>query len=315
MTYYFGVDGGGTKTELAAVGADGKVLYRAAGAATNPHAVSAAAALRELVALLEALVASESLRGLAPAGLCLGLSGVDRPNERRAFEAAIRACFAGRGLDVPFALLSEAEISLMAATGRPSGVLVVSGTGSIVYGVEPDGTRHRAGGWGDLLGDEGSGYAIGLRALKAVMASYDGAIPPTALAPMLLESLSLREAPELKSYIYRDTIAKSDIAAFARLAIAACEAGDETADTIVRGEAEALAATAAALLNRRPAFASETIAFAGSVFRSSAAFRDAFQRKLSERYPGVRFADPADADRPPAEGAALLARSLYSTYI
>ncbi len=317
MHYYLGVDGGGTKTELAAISEDGVLLYRSTGASTNPHAVTEAGAIRELLALLESLVDADALRGMEPAGLCLGLSGVDLPAERRAFEEALRTFLSDRlGLDVPFSLLSEAEISLMAAVGRPFGLLAVSGTGSIVYGVEPDGTRHRAGGWGHLLGDEGSGYAIGLRALKAVMSAYDGAKPATAMTPALLASLSLREPPELKSYIYRPEIAKADIASFAKLAIDACEAGDAVAAGIVRGEAEALASTAGALLDRRLYFLAEPVAFAGSVFRASPSFRDAFRRALAVRHPGVRFAEDAAggaAAPTPAEGAAKLARSLYSS--
>ena len=319
MSYYLGVDGGGTKTELAAISEDGTLLHRAAGASTNPHAVTEAGAIRELLSLLEALLVSDVLRGRALAGLCLGLSGVDLPTERRAFEEAIRRFLSDRlGRDVPFSLLSEAEISLMAAVGRPYGLLVVSGTGSIVYGVEPDGARFRAGGWGHLLGDEGSGYAIGLRALKAVMAAYDGTMPATSMTAALLASLSLREAPELKSYIYRPEIAKADIASFAKLAIDAGEAGDAVAAGIVRGEAEALAGTAAGLLDRRPTFLAEPVAFAGSVFRASPTFRDAFRRALAARHPGVRFAtDAADGSLEPgpspAEGAAQLARSIYSS--
>ncbi|WP_309121866.1 BadF/BadG/BcrA/BcrD ATPase family protein [Paenibacillus sp.] len=315
MAYTLGIDGGGTKTELAAISEDGTLLYRTAGASTNPHAVTTEAAIRELLALLEAAFADGRLAGRELTGVCLGLSGVDLPVERSPFETALGGFLRERlGRDVPFALLSEAEISLMAAVGQPYGLLAVSGTGSIVYAVEPDGTRHRAGGWGHLLGDEGSGYAIGVRALKAAMASYDGTIPPTAIAPKLLASLSLRELPELKSYIYQPSIAKADIAAFARLAIDACEAGDAAAVEIVRTEAEALAATAAGLLDRLPAFAAERVAYAGSVFRSSAAFRDAFARALRARHPGVRFEEPAEGEpRTPAEGAALLARSRYSS--
>ncbi|HZG58350.1 N-acetylglucosamine kinase [Paenibacillus sp.] len=315
MFYYLGVDGGGTKTELAAISEDGVVLQRTAGASTNPHAVSEAGAIRELLSLLRSLVDSDALRGRQLAGLCLGLSGVDLPAERRAFEDAIRAfSFDRLGRDVPFSLLSEAEISLMAAVGRPWGLLAVSGTGSIVYGVEPDGSRHRAGGWGHLLGDEGSGYSIGLRALKAVMAAYDGTMPATDMTPVLLASLSLREPPELKSYIYRPEITKADLASFAKLAIDACEAGDAVAADIVRGEAKALAATAAGLLDRRPSFLAEPVAFAGSVFRASPAFRDAFRRSLAARHPSVRFAaDCAAAEPTPAEGAARLARSIYSS--
>ncbi|HZG78220.1 MAG TPA: BadF/BadG/BcrA/BcrD ATPase family protein, partial [Paenibacillus sp.] len=90
MTYYLGVDGGGTKTELAAISEDGALLRRATGGSTNPHAATEAGAIRELLALLGALLDADDLRERALAGLCLGLSGVDLPAERGAFEEAIR---------------------------------------------------------------------------------------------------------------------------------------------------------------------------------------------------------------------------------
>lgn len=312
MTYYIGVDGGGTKTELAAVDREGRRLTRTVGVSTNPHAVSYQAAVRELIRLLEDVVSQPCTRDFSPAGLCLGLSGVDSPQERQPLLNAIRD-FAGRTqLDFPFVLLSEAEISLMASVGRPHGLLIVSGTGSIVYAVDKGGTRHRSGGWGHLLGDEGSGYAIGLRTLKAAMAAYDGTIASTLITPMILESYAFREITELKPYIYRTGIAKSDIAAFTKICIRACEQGDPVAIGIVKSEAEALAATTSALLHRHPAFAGDEAVFTGSVFRESRGFQDAFRKSLTARHPTLRFADGL-VDRTPAEGAALIARQLFSS--
>jgi len=313
MAYYIGVDGGGTKTELAAVGEDGRTLLRAAGASTNPHAVGEDAAVRELLSLLETIALSNAVRGLELGGVCLGLSGVASDAEAAPFREAAAGFLQRIGAsNALLTFLSEAEISLMAALGRAYGLLAVSGTGSIVYGVEPDGTRRRAGGWGHLLGDEGSGYAIGVRTLKAAMAAYDGVVSPTAIVPSLLETYAFRDITELKAYIYGPSIAKADIAAFAKIAIDACERGDAVAGEIVRSEAAALAAAAAALLDRHPRFASEEMAFAGSVFRSSRTFRESFQRSLAARHPGVRFA-AADSLRTPAEGAALLAQTLHSS--
>jgi len=313
MAYYIGVDGGGTKTELAAVGEDGRTLCRAAGASTNPHAVGEGAAVRELVSLMETIAGADGVRGLRVGGICLGLSGVASDAEEAPFRGAVAGFLQRIGAShAPVSFLSEAEISLMAALGRAHGLLAVSGTGSIVYGVEPDGTRRRAGGWGHLLGDEGSGYAIGVRTLKAAMAAYDGAVGSTDIVPSILRSYAFKDITELKAYIYGPSIAKADIAAFARIAIDACERGDAVAAEIVRGEASALAATAAALLDRHPRFAAEEMAFAGSVFRSSKTFRDAFRRSLAARYPELRFA-AEPSGRTPAEGAALLARTLHSS--
>ncbi|MCI3918827.1 N-acetylglucosamine kinase [Paenibacillus sp. TRM 82003] len=310
MFYYIGVDGGGTKTELSAALPEGRTIHRVSGASTNPHAVGREAAVGEFVRLLEHALTLLKDRGFTPAGLCLGLSGVASFEEERPFAEALVALQRSLDLHFPYDFLSEAEISLMAAINRPYGVLVVSGTGSIAYGVGPDGSRCRSGGWGHLLGDEGSGYAIGQRALKAAMASYDGAGPETALVPMIIESYRFSSITDLKPYIYAPGIAKSDIAAFAKLCLQACAAGDAVASGIVRSEAEALAGTTAALLRRAPALASADAVCAGSIFLASDAFSSTFRETLAASFPALRFPD-ARTDRSPADGGAAMARLLY----
>lgn len=129
----------------------------------------------------------------------------------------------------PVWVVSEGEIALMATLGHTHGVLCISGTGSIVYGFTLEGERYRAGGWGHLLGDEGSGYRIGQRALQVVMQSYDGVLPPTRLTPLLLKKLKLRDISELKTRVYQMDWGKTETASIARLAIEAAESGDKAA--------------------------------------------------------------------------------------
>lgn len=309
MRFYIGVDGGGTKTELAAITDQGRMLVKLSGKSTNPYAVNFAAAMEELDRLLDEIIRHPATNGLFPGSLCLGMAGVDTPAERQNVLDSLKRYQERRNLAFPILLQSEAEISLMAALDRKYGILVVSGTGSITYGLTADGKRYRAGGWGHLLGDEGSGYSIGLNSLKAAMKCYDGALPSTMLVPMILEKYRFSEITELKAYVYGKQIAKSDIAAFAEICIKACGVGDETALRIIRGEAEQLAQTTAALIRKNPAFASSDVVLTGSVFRHSAAFRHIYQTELAGRFPELRFPN-MHAGRSAAEGAALIAREM-----
>lgn len=309
MRYVIGMDGGGTKTELAALSPQGLPLAKARGFSTNPYSVSVEAAVREIVRLMEELSRAPELAGMSPAGLCIGMAGVDSEREKQGVLRPLLPALRERGFgDMPVHILSEAEITLMAALGRPYGVLVISGTGSIAKALTPDGSTYRAGGWGHLLGDEGSGYAIGLRALQAAMRSFDG-VADTELLPMILSERGYASPAELKQYVYRKDTSKSDIAAFCELCVRAAEAGDAEAARIVGEEAEKLGDTALALLRKDPALPSLEVVLAGSVFQRSELFRSAFARKLAAVYPQLRIALP-QSSRSPAEGAALLALRL-----
>src|ERR1041384_2178791 len=180
MNYLLGVDGGGTKT-LALLGdLDGNGLARGMSGPSNYNAVGFEAACSALESAIQ--LARKEYPGTISA-LCLGLAGAGRPDDIARFQNWASDKFPGTAVRV----LSDAEVLLRA--GSPSGpaLVLICGTGSIVYGRTITGELIRAGGWGYLFGDEGSGYTIGIAALRAVMQSYDGRGPKTLLSQLLLE--------------------------------------------------------------------------------------------------------------------------------
>ena len=137
------------------------------------------------------------------AAVGLGLAGVDRPEDRALFEGWAAGRFGG----APVVIANDAELVLAAGTPDGWGIALISGTGSIVFGRSPHGEMARAGGWGHILGDEGSGYAIGVEALRAVMRAFDGRGPATALTDAVLLHWSLKTPPDLVGRVYRDPAA------------------------------------------------------------------------------------------------------------
>ncbi|WP_337926687.1 BadF/BadG/BcrA/BcrD ATPase family protein [Paenibacillus caui] len=307
---YIGIDGGGSKTEAYAIDEEGNRLCSLLAGPTNPHASSPESAVQELIRLLDGIFDKLDNSQHLCKGLCLAMSGISETTEKRFITAALQSYQNDRGYAFPVEISSEGEISLMAATGHVHGVLVISGTGSIVYGFSPDGDKFRAGGWGHLLGDEGSGYQIGLRTLRMVMRSYDGVIPPTRLTPAVVHSCALSGPQQLREYIYRPEVGKAEIAAFARVCIAAAEDGDPAAAEIIIGEAEALAHTTAALMERYPKLQQYQIVTAGSIFKHSRLFARHFQAKTGELVPSAAFKETGPT-LSPAAGAALLAKQLF----
>ncbi|OIB03287.1 N-acetylglucosamine kinase [Paenibacillus sp. LC231] len=311
MEIFIGVDGGGTKTEATAINSAGEVLSRYTGGSTNPYIVTFNKAMEELRTVLDGLLAPLFDKSLLLTSICLGMSGVSSAEERSQVQSFLHSYLQQRQLSMHIYMRSEAEISLMAVLERQYGILAISGTGSNTYAITKSGDIHRVGGWGHLLGDEGSGYQIGLQTLKTVIKSHEGILPPTIMSSLIVAAYPLQHITDLKSYIYQPAITKQDIASFARCCIEAAEAGDEAADRILRQQAAELADTTSALIRQQAEFAESELVRIGSIFKHSPLFRETYAGILLSRYPRLRFPE-GNRERTPAHGAALLACKLFT---
>lgn len=309
MDYIVGIDGGGTKTEAVVIDTSGNRLFGCTGESTNSKAIGFEQASRHLEAVLDKVLQHEACASERCLAVCIGMAGTDTAEEKQAVEAVLRAYQTRVGAAFEVFVRNDAEIVLMASLRREYGIAVVSGTGSIVFGCTPEGRRYRVGGWGHLLGDEGSGYQIGLHALQAVMRSHDGICPATALTDMIRRTYGLDSITELKTYIYGPDIRKKDVAAFAELCINASKQGDAVAVRIIEGAAAELAVAAAALVRKDAWFPDSDLVTTGSVFKHSPLFADTFRQTISETFPGLRL-HPA-SEQPAAYGAALLGFELF----
>lgn len=304
MRYVIGIDGGGTKTAALLLTDDGTEWGGFAVDSTNPHAVSFEQATRNMGKLLDRVFSVPETQGMTCAAVCLGLSGVDTEEERGRFREYMEAYRSERGLSFDIFINNDAQIALMATLRDDRGIIVISGTGSIAFGLTDNRRRFRVGGWGNLLGDEGSGYDIGQRTLRTAMRSHDGIEPPTMLTGMIVEAYGFASITDLRTYIYQPHMKKHDIAKFAELCIRADEAGDGAARGILEAAARDLSDTAAALVRKDPWFEQCDLVTTGSIFHYSKRFGETFRDGLLERAPRVRIHPSA---REPAYGAALLA--------
>lgn len=312
MRYVVGIDGGGTKTEALVLTEDGREWGGLVADSTNPFAVTFERSTSNMASLLDRVFALPGLQGMSCAAVCLGLAGVDTEEERATFRAYMEQYRVERGLGFETFMNNDAQIALMATLRDDRGIIVISGTGSIAFGLTEDRRRFRAGGWGHLLGDEGSGYDIGLRTVKTAMRSYDGIEPPTLLRDMIVEAYGFSAITDLRTYMYQPHLKKQDIAKFAELCIRAAERGDDAAQRILENAAGDLAETAAALVRKDPWFESCNLVTTGSIFKHSNRFADAFRERLNRLVPRVRI---HGSERDPAYGAALLAwRQLQQNY-
>jgi N-acetylglucosamine kinase-like BadF-type ATPase len=170
------------------------------------------------------------------------------------------------------------------------------------------GETWRSGGWGHLIADEGSGYWLGVKALKAAVRSFDGRGPRTVLEQQLRERLGLAHMDEIMHRLYVAGMSRPELAALAPLVIAAAEGGDTVAQSLLERGAEELAETVLAVARRLGMAGGPCeLALAGGLFGAGQALAAPLRRALGARLPGCRAALP---ELPPVLGACLLALQL-----
>ncbi len=288
----FGIDAGGTKTELLARDGDDGAATQHQGPAANLQraGVDGAADVLERV-IRDAMVAHG---GAMPEHVCAGVAGAGRAEEQTALGDALRHRFVGARLSVE--VVHDGEIAFEGAFGEGSGLIAVAGTGSVLRGRTRDGRSVGAGGWGYLLGDEGSGYAIGRAALHVLTAAFDaGRWSP--LATRLRDALDVPDAATLIRRVYREGW---PVQRAAPLVCAAAADGDADANALLATQAAAFSIQAAALLAREGADAFDPrLAFIGGVSRE-AVYRAHLTAAFARALPGWTC---APAERSPCEGA------------
>ena len=292
-----GVDAGGTKTALRAE-AGGRALHLV-GPGLNLRRDGQEAAARRLTALVAEAVAAHPGHPLD--GLAVGLAGGGDEDDRAALGQRLRSALA-LGPAFPLLVVHDAEIALEAAFGDGPGVVVIAGTGSVVYARLYTGDTLRAGGWGSRLGDAGSGTALGRAALRAACAHHDGGLP-TTLTARLAEAYGLDDLDALLGWASDES---NDPATLAPLLVAAADGGDGVAGDLLEAETDALAQQAAWLVRRAGGRAERRIALLGGLLNETP-YQQALLQALAHRLPGW-FASVAD--RAPVEGAVALARKL-----
>ncbi len=258
--YVLGIDAGATKTVCLLADQQGRILAEARGPGANLAVDDELGVEKALHGVME-----EASRGVseAPAAVCLGMAGVDRPEDGRIARTIMRRLGYRRVL-----VVNDALLALVAGVDREPGIVIIAGTGAIVYGRNASNQAVRASGWGHLRDDEGSGYWIGLQALRAVMRGADGRGPATDLTARILAHFGVAAASDLVHVVYYRDLSRQEIAALSVLVEQSREAGDEIACEILDLAASELC-RAAASVTARLGVADQAFAYvlAGGVFR------------------------------------------------
>lgn len=307
------IDGGGTKTVCVLATLDGKVIGRGSGGTTNPNLVSALEINETLQKAIQEAI--QNLPELQIEAVCGGIAGVGASEEKQVEVSNV----IGQILSTPpfchalskrfnpsvnIEVVSDVVITLVAGAGKRHGIVAISGTGSVVYGETVKGQRIKVGGWGYQL-DEGSGYAIGRKAIKEILRAYDANGKTTLLAQKVLNVWNLSSMQDVVNYIYQKTTKPTDIANLAKIVNSAASAGDESAKDILRKTAKDLYFNIAAAIKQID-FGKEgaTLVLSGGVLTNIKIVSEIIIKKVRAELPAITAIQLC---REPVKGAIILA--------
>lgn len=294
----FGIDVGGTKTVCLLADDNERVIAEGREEGANLQRAGELVLEKVLQSVMNKTLEGT---GVMPSAICLGIAGVDRASD----EAVVRSIMSRIGYKARILIVNDALIALQAGIGNAAGIVIVSGTGSIAYGRNDQGEASRAGGWGYVLGDEGSGYWIGRLALRAVVRHADGRGRVTSLTPRLLAHFGVTRATELIRTIYHDDLGPRSIAAVAKYVQLARDDGDVVAAGILNRAADELITAATAVMARLELAEQEfTFVLAGGMFHAVPWLAAQMQLLLPAL---ARHSIVMRLDREPALGAVRLA--------
>jgi len=306
--FVLGIDGGGTKTLGLIADLSGRILGRAVGGISNPQVIGFKQAAEVVLKVVRDCCRRVGCHPKHLKAVVVGLAGAGREPDRRRAETEIRKL--GRKSNVPLRNLrveSDARIALEGALGGESGIVLISGTGSIGFAKGSDGSVHRVGGWGRTIGDEGSGFAVGRAALVAIARAFDGRGQPTMLTNLASKSFGLSNPQSIISKIYQNHF---DVSRIAPLVLKAASKGDNVSRGILDDAARELAdhvRVLAAKLSQsdKPLGGRKTnLVLLGGMLESSNYLSRTLRKKIKSLVPTVRI---RPAKKSPAHGAVLLA--------
>jgi N-acetylglucosamine kinase-like BadF-type ATPase len=295
VRYLLGVDGGATKTLAAVLDLHGGGLWLAHGGPSNEDAVGPAAAVQTLLQCADEALARSGISEEQLDAAVVAVAGTDTHAVAEHMRSA---------RSESWIVVNDVVGAWATATGGEPGVAVIAGTGSNAFGVGRAGETWRAGGWGHLLGDEGSGYWFGIQSIKAALRDREASGPATSLSDALPAFFGVESVEALANQVYSKPLSKGEIAAFATEAARIAAAGDEVARELYERGARELGAQITTVIRMTGLDGEFPVGLIGSVYKAGVLYIDPLARAVHERSPGARV---AAVEMAPVGGSLLLA--------
>lgn len=274
-TFVVVVDGGGTKSIVHVYDSSGEILYAKEGSFVNLSVdpVASVAHLQDLLDQTQAFLASTQWKALI-----VGIAGKHLNSSHGSIQEILTTRY-----QVPTSVMRDVDLAKHAYL-QEDGIIAISGTGSIGFGRAQD-QELTVGGWGHILGDEGSAYSIGLQAIKAMVTRYDQGQALTATDQLILNELSHLDVDSVKVSVYNEPKAK--IASLAK--VLSLTKHDPDVDHLFIKEAQAFAVTISLITTRLPFKGNIPVHLMGGMFEHNTLFRNAFKEALQTHNTSLTF--------------------------
>jgi N-acetylglucosamine kinase-like BadF-type ATPase len=303
------VDGGGTKTTALIADVKGNHIIESESGSSNYKSIGVKSAKENINNAVISVIENLGLRNkhkLIFKSTCFGLAGNDSNEDAKIYKEIIFNDVIEKYLDRnKIIICNDTRIGLAAGSDSKNGVMIICGTGSNCYGINEQGREAKVNGWDYILGDEGSGYAIGIKALRALMRAYDGRGESTLLSKTILENLNIKDISELIKWAYSYSFSKDRIAAITKTVCKTAEMGDKISKKILKEEADEAIISVKTVVDKLGLADKEfDLVFVGNVFKCEKYFKSVLMRKLKSKFTKINF---KPLTKKPVEGAIKLA--------
>jgi len=302
MKYLIGIDGGGSRSTCVISDISGEILYRCSGGPTNilryDHSEVNISLLKLINEGLEKINAGQP----EVSAIVLGTAGAGKKENAESFEKSFTEFLIQNNISM-FKVVSDAQIALEGAFSGKPGSILIAGTGSIIFGKNENGEIFRLGGFGNKIGDEGSGYSIGRKGLNLISKEFDNRSGKSKLKDLLIEKFNINSGEKLIDEIYKNDF---DIASVAPLVIDAAENSDPPSVKILDEESDELILHIKKM-KELLSIEKMKLCFIGSLISKSNFYSRLLKSKVKIKFPSIEILEP---ENPPEVGAVLLAKKL-----
>jgi len=311
--FIVGVDGGGTKTHAVITDKQGNILAEHFGGPSNFQIIGVEKAAETIFSLIRSCCKSVDASTENLFSVACGLTGAGRVGDQQRMAEGLRRYARRKKSPLNNIIIeSDARIALEGAFKGGAGIILIAGTGSIAFGKDEQERIHRVGGWGRILGDEGSGYYIGKLGVTAVTRHLDGRGEKTMLTKMIARKFGLTDQTAIINAVYKDGF---DLASVAPLVMEAARKKDKVSTLIIEQAVIELAehvrvASSKILSSTRSTVKSKVkLAFIGGLIANRTLLSELLRKYIQENISLVSIIEPMAS---PAYGAAILAMRAQS---
>ncbi|MGM0366259.1 MAG: BadF/BadG/BcrA/BcrD ATPase family protein [Actinomycetota bacterium] len=306
MKYVLGVDGGATKTTAGISDINENMLSQYVAGASNYHSVGIDKARENLNEAVFSAIGDAGLDNVEFASSCFGFAGYNTAHDRKYYERIVFNKKLKALLKADKVLIyNDTRVGLAAGSDCQDKLILIAGTGSNCYGLNREGREAKSNGWDYILADEGSGYSIGLKALRAVMRAYDGRGEKTLLSEAIFKEIGAESIADLISWTYQEPFSKDRIGALSITVCDTAKKGDRISQDILAQEAKEAEISVNAVVDKLGLEDKKfDLVLVGGNFKCEKYFKAVLTRNLKARYKKINFLPPT---HDPVFGAVKLA--------